>query len=130
MSKREKIQEYVLIPKRKLNALEKKGHFDPDLDTSVLELVDELPKQYKMKAKSLTKWILTDADKTLYLDKNNLLHINGQTGDHLIDYVRYVTSPLKIKQEPSCLTLTCPKSLFLGFSNHPSSANGLLKGFA
>jgi hypothetical protein len=63
-----------------------------------LELVDELPKQNKMKAKSLTKWILTNADKTLYLDKNNLLHSNGQTGDHLIDYVRYVTSPLKIKK--------------------------------
>ena len=60
MSKREKNQEYVLIPKRKLNALEKNCHFDPDLDTSVLELVDELPKQYKMKAKSLTKWILTN----------------------------------------------------------------------
>ena len=80
MSKREKIQEYVLILKWKLIALEKKGHFDPDLDTSVLELVDELPKQYKMKAKSLTKWILTNADKTLYFDKNILLHINGQTG--------------------------------------------------
>ena len=37
MSKREKIQEYVLIPKWKLIALEKKGHFDPDLDTSVLD---------------------------------------------------------------------------------------------
>jgi hypothetical protein len=68
-----------------------------------LKLVDELPKQNKMKAKSLTKWILTNANKTLYLDKNNLLHINGQTGDHLIDYVRYVTSPLKIKKEPSYL---------------------------
>ena len=33
MSKREKIQEYVVIPKRKLNALEKKGRFDPDLAT-------------------------------------------------------------------------------------------------
>jgi hypothetical protein len=68
-----------------------------------LELVDELPKQYKMKAKSLTKWILTNADTTLYLDKDNLLHINGQTGDHLIDYVRYVTSQLNIKKEPSYL---------------------------
>ena len=28
------------------------------------------------------------------------------------------------------LTLTCPKSLFVGFSNHPSSANGLFVGFA
>ena len=101
MSKREKIQEYVLIPKRKLHALWKKCPFDPDLETSVLELVDELPKQYKMKAKSLTKLILTNADKTLYLNKNNLLHINEQTGDHLIDYVRYVTLPLKIKKEPS-----------------------------
>jgi hypothetical protein len=80
MSKREKIQEYVLIPKRKLKALEKKGQFDPDLDTSVLELVEKLLKQYKMKAKSLTKWILTNADKTLYLDESNLLHINGQAG--------------------------------------------------
>jgi hypothetical protein len=28
------------------------------------------------------------------------------------------------------LTLTCPKGLFVGFSNHPSSANGLFMGFA
>ena len=44
MSKRENIQEYVL----------KKGHFDPDLDTSILELVDKLPTQYQLKVKSLT----------------------------------------------------------------------------
>ena len=38
MSKREINQKYVLIPKRKLNALGKKCPFDPDLETSVLEL--------------------------------------------------------------------------------------------
>jgi hypothetical protein len=51
----------------------------------------------------------------------------GNTSDILILKSKSV-SDLKLRHR-NLLTLTCPKSLFLGFSNHPLSANGLFVGF-
>lgn len=96
--KDKKIQEYVLIPRKRLKQLNITEQ--PQPDETILDQADSLPKQYKAKAKSFLKWLLLNADKKLFIDSQNLLHVDGKIGDHFLDYIRYVTSPIKLKNQP------------------------------
>lgn len=116
------VKEMILIPKEEYDSLQNKGfstkankknksspfkitEIQGKNDDNLNELILDLPKQHRTKAKGLLKWIQKHSDNNFYIDEDYLVNMDGNVKEHILDYLRYVSSPFVLKNKPKSLNI-------------------------